>query len=642
MIKELEEQIRYHNHAYFVLNAPEISDAEFDRLVERLKALKPDSPVLSELVSDVTGKKVTHQRPMLSLDKCYNPEDFSNWFEKIHGSVIAMPKIDGVACSIRYDSKGQLILAATRGDGAEGEDITANVRRIKDVPRHCEEAKLTKQSSKSGSLRYARDDESAGFEIRGEIYMRLSRFKGHYQDNFSNPRNLAAGAIKQKNPDKSAAYELSFFAYDINGTNFETELEKFAYLKSLGFTPLPVNSAKTADACEQIYLDLLKKRSEFDYEIDGVVFRANQVSEQSRLGITAHHPKWSIAYKFQGDSAHTELVDIEWSLARTGVITPVAIVKPVEASGAMVSRASLHNLTQFQALELTHGAVVEIVRRGGVIPHIEQVLESLGQPFEYPKHCPSCQKETIIDGEFLCCPDPENCLQIIASRLIHFCSVLELEGFGEKIIYNLIGAGLLKQPADLFKLRFEDLIQLERMGEVLAKKLLTQIEQKRVISLPMFLTALGFDELGPTIAETLANKFESLDALRQATFEELTSIFGIGESIAHSIQKGFQAFEPETEALLKEIRLTKPEKPVFDSTHPLFSTSVVFTGTLVHLDRKEAQKKVRALGGQTPSTVSANTDYLVVGDGPISSKQKSAQKLGVKVLSEAEFVSMLA
>ena len=446
---------------------------------------------------------------------------------------------------------------------------------------------------------------------------------------------------KQKEANKSAAYELSFFAYDIAGTDLKTEFEKFAYLKSLGFTPMPVSLGDGPKACEQIYLDWLKKRHELDYEIDGVVFRANQVSEQSRLGITAHHPKWSIAYKFQGDSAHTELLDIDWSLARTGVITPVAIVKPVLASGAMVARASLHNLTIFEGLELTQGAVVEITRRGGVIPHIERVLESRGEPFSHPKHCPSCHKQAIIDGEFLCCPDPQNCPQIIASRLIHFCSVLELEGFGEKIVLNLIHAGLVRQPADLFKLKLEDLIKLDRMGEVLAKKLLGQIAQKRVISLPMFLTALGFDELGPTIAETLANQFESLENLQQASFESLTNIFGIGESIGRSIQKGFEIFKPEIEALLKEIKISKLDKPVFNQTHPLFNKSVVFTGTLTQLDRKEAQKKVRALGGHTPATVSANTDYLVVGDGPVSSKQKAAQKLGIRILSEAEYLAIL-
>lgn len=569
--KDLEDAIRHHNNAYFRLNKPEISDIEFDLLVEQLRKLNPKSPVLSELVSDITGTKITHQRPMLSLDKCYDLETFTKWFEKIQGPILAMPKIDGLACSIRYDSLGKLSLAATRGDGSEGEDITANILRILEVP-----VSLSCHQT---------------LEIRGEVYMRLSRFNAHYKDTFSNPRNLAAGALKQKDPNRSAAYELSFFAYDIDGTDLKTEFEKFIYLKQLGFTPMPVVLAHNPEECEKIFHDFMRQRLSLDYEIDGVVFRANQVSEQSRLGLTAHHPKWSIAYKFQGDSTHTELLNIEWSLARTGVITPVAIVKPILASGAMVARASLHNLTIFQSLELTQGAAVEITRRGGVIPHIERVLESHGEPFTHPTHCPSCHKKAIIDGEFLRCPDPQNCPQIIASRLIHFCSVLELEGFGEKIILNLIQAGLVKQPADLFKLQFEDLIKLDRMGEVLAKKLLGQVAQKRVISLPMFLTALGFDELGPTIAETLSNHFESLEALQRADFNSLTGIFGIGESIAQAIPKGFADFAPEIEALLKEIKITKPEKPVFDSQHPLFNKSVVFTGTLVHLDRKEAQKK---------------------------------------------------
>lgn len=616
---DLEAAIRHHNYAYFRLNKPEISDTEFDLLVEELRKLNPHSPVLTELVSDVTGSKITHQRPMLSLDKCYDLESFTKWFDKIQGPVLAMPKIDGLACSIRYDSLGTLSVAATRGDGSEGEDITANVLHIQDIPSLLPLGEL---------------------EIRGEVYMRLSRFKTHYQESFSNPRNLAAGALKQKDPNKSAAYELSFFAYDIDGTEIRTEFEKFEYLKKLGFYPMPVQLAHTPEDCEKIFHDFHNQRAYLDYEIDGVVFRANQVSEQSRLGLTAHHPKWSIAYKFQGDSTHTQLLDIEWSLARTGVITPIAIVKPVLASGAMVARASLHNLTIFEGLELTSNAVVEITRRGGVIPHIERVLESHGEPFIHPKHCPSCHKEALIDGEFLCCPDPKNCPQIIASRLIHFCSVLELEGFGEKIVLNLIHAGLVKQPADLFKLQFEDLIKLDRMGEVLAKKLLDQIALKRVISFSMFLTALGFDELGPTIAETLANHFETLENLQKADFESLTSIFGIGESIAHAILKGFVDFAPEIEALLKEVRITKPDKLHLDQKHPLFGKSVVFTGTLTQLDRKEAQKKVRSFGGHTPASVSANTDYLVVGDGPISSKQKAAQKLRIKILSEAEFLGL--
>lgn len=622
-IKHLEDQIRHHNRAYFVLNAPEISDPEFDQLVERLRVLKPNSPILTEIGSDLskTGNKVVHKRPMLSLNKCYNLTDFSDWFAKIKGSVLAMPKIDGVACSIKYDSKGHLNLAATRGDGEQGEDITANVKRIKDIPTHIK--------------------ISHNLEIRGEIYMRLSRFKAHYEETFSNPRNLAAGALKQKEANKSAAYELSFFPYDVGGTEFKTEFEKFEFLKSLGFIPMPVSLAGNPKACEQVYKDWAKKRLDLDYEIDGVVFRANQVSEQARLGITAHHPKWSIAYKFQGESAQTQLLDVEWSLGRTGAITPVAIFEPVWVSGAMISRASLHNLTIFESLHLTKGAFIQVVRRGGVIPHVEQVLESIGTPLHAPKHCPSCHKATIIDGEFLCCPEPENCPEIIAGRLIHFCSVLELEGFGEKIITSLIKAGLLKQPADLFKLRYEDLIKLERMGDILVKKLLNQVEQKRALSLSMFLTALGFDELGPSIAEVLANKFETLEALQQASFEELTSIFGIGESIAQSIQQGFKAFEPEIEALLKEVKITKPEKAIFDSGHPLFGKSVVFTGTLTQFERKEAQKKVRALGGQTPSSISASTDYLVVGDGPVSTKQKRAQKLGVKVLTEAEFLDLI-
>ncbi len=642
-ILELERLIRYHNRAYFVLNKPEISDPEFDQLVERLKRLKPNSSVLTEIGSDlsVSSKKVTHKRPMLSLDKCYGQRDFEKWFEKIKGSVLGMPKTDGIACSIHYDSHGNLTLAATRGDGEVGEDITANVLRIKGIPS---KIPLNPPLLKGEASPPFEKGGQGGFEIRGEVYMKLSRFREHYAKEFSNPRNLAAGALKQKESDKSAAYGLSFLAYDIDGTSLATESEKFAFLKSLGFEVMETHVFQRPEECEQHYRDWAKRRSNLDYEIDGVVFRADQVSEQTRLGVTAHHPKWSIAYKFQGESASTQLLGVEWSLGRTGVITPVAIVEPVQVSGAMVSRASLHNLTIFENLKLTEHAVVEIVRRGGVIPHVEQVFEAVGKPLNRPHDCPSCGREAVIDGEFLCCPEPETCPEIIAGRLIHFCSVLELEGFGEKIIHNLIRAGLLKEPADLFKLKLEQLLQLERMGDVLAKKLLAQVDAKRVIGLADFLTALGFDELGPTIAEALANHFGTLERLQQASSEELTSIFGIGESIAESVQHGFKAFASEIDALLKVVRIEKPTPKAENTGHPLFGKSVVFTGTLQKFERKEIQKRVRALGGLTPSTVSAQTDYLVLGggEGAPSSKHKAALKHGVKVLSEEEFEQLLS
>ncbi|MBL4818244.1 MAG: NAD-dependent DNA ligase LigA [Deltaproteobacteria bacterium] len=625
-IKQLEEQIRHHNYAYFVLSAPEISDPEFDRLVERLKELKPNSKALREIGSDlsIASKKIKHKRPMLSLDKSYDLNKFAKWFEKIHGSALGVPKIDGIACSIHYDPKGNLTLAATRGDGQVGEDITANVLRIKGIPNKI--------------------PPSSEFEVRGEIYMKLSRFKAHYEKDFSNPRNLAAGALKQKEPDKSAAYGLCFFAYDIDGTDLKTEVEKFNFLKELGFETMPTAVFESADACDEHYKDWQKKRDKIDYEIDGVVFRADQVSEQTRLGVTAHHPRWAIAYKFQGESAHTELKAVEWSLGRTGAITPVAIVEPVFVSGAMVSRASLHNLTIFKSLHLTEKAIVDITRRGGVIPHVEQVVEAVGgSPIQAPTHCPSCKREVIIDGEFLICPDPATCPDIITSRLIHFASVLELEGFGEKIILKLIDAGFLKEPADLFKLTRDKLLSLERMGEKLASKLLAQINQKRFIELPDFLTALGFDELGPSIANALAERFKSLEKLQQASFDQLTSIFGVGESIAESVQQGFKAFDDEINALLTEVQVKEASAKELQTDHVLYGKSVAFTGALQHFDRKEIQKKVRALGGQTPSSVSAKTDYLVIGEseGKASSKEKAALKHGVKVLSEKEFVKLL-
>ncbi len=640
-IEQLELLICHHNHAYFDEDKPEITDEAFDKLVETLRFLDPDSLIIEEIetqrVLKTADNIVVHQYPMLSLDKCYDDDNFSKWREKVNGPLIAMPKIDGVACSIRYDVNGQLEIAATRGDGKRGENITANVQRIFDVPHPLLKPLGTE------------------IEIRGEVYMKLSRFAACYKEQFANPRNLAAGALKQKEADKSAAYELSFFPYDLRGVTLETEEQKFKLLSELGFQVPFTELSNSDEQNKKVFLHFAQLRSELDYEIDGVVFRANRVSEHGRLGITAHHPKWTIAYKFQGESAQTYLENVEWSVGRTGVITPVVIVKPVFVSGATVTRASLHNWGLFRKLDLKKDALVEIVRRGGVIPHLERVLRSGGEPLCAPQSCPSCSGNVIEDGDFLRCQNPLSCPTVIEAKIEHFCAVLDIDGFGKKIIQTLIKEKLVHHPADLYRLELKNLLGLERVGEKLATKLLNEIKKKREIELMHLITALGIEEVGPTIAETIVKHYPTMEGLRSANIEEISAIYGIGISIAKSLLEGLKAEKKSIDDLLTEIKVAKPHANTnLNSSHPLFEKTVVFTGAMRHLERKEAQKQVRAVGGKTPATVSSSTDYLVVGDegssllgaGEISSKQKSAQKLieknaAIQIISESELIRML-
>lgn len=643
--QELAQLVVFHNRQYFVLNDPLISDDAFDKLVEALKIKNPYAEALLEIgakVENTFGQEVIHQRPMLSLDKCYDDETFYKWAEKINGSLVAMPKIDGVASSLLYDPRGNLYNASTRGDGRVGEDITKNVRMIDSIVQNLDHDVLKDVLV---------DDY---LEIRGEIFLPLSRFNQLYAEQFANPRNLAAGALKNKESEKSKSYGLSFFPYDIRGCRANTEAQKFLLLEKLGFVQMPWCLVPEIGRAHEIFKKFSEQRLQLDYEIDGVVFRANEIKDQNRLGETAHHPRFAIAYKFQTESMQTALVDIEWSVSRTGAITPVAIVKPVFLSGATITRASLHNLGIFRTLGLHERSLLEINRRGGVIPHVERVLSASGALLEPPSLCPSCQSELVIEGDFLLCIN-KDCVASVVSSLIHFCHVLNLEGFGEKLLRKLFENGLVQNFADIFRLKKEQLMNLERMGEVLAKKLLGEIEQKREVDLAVFLRALGISDVGNTISEILAANFHSLETIRKLTIAELMPLHGIGERIATSLVAGLQRHSAEITDLLLEIRVRDyvALKSLEDSEHILFGKSVVFTGKMAHLDRKSAQNLVKKLGGNTPASITAKTDYLVIGDegshllgqGSKSTKQKDAEKLisagsALRIISESEFLRL--
>lgn len=652
----LEVLIRRANREYWDKNAPTLPDTLYDLLVERLRRLDPENPVLSAMGPSQEGAEpalsteealrlspeqrfgatVRHQRPMLSLDKCYGQTDLDAWAGKIKGEFIVMPKMDGIACSVRYDRKGKLEMAATRGSGTEGEDITANVLRVRDVPGQIA----------SGGVEV---------EVRGELYMRLSNF-AKYKGEYSNPRNLTAGSVKQKDPKKSRAEHLSFFPYDVIGPDLVDERAKFAFLAKVGFHVEGFEFVAHGEL-QAAFERFARARPGLDYEIDGVVFRASLVAEHQRLGLTGHHPRYAIAYKFQGDSGHTDLLDVLWSVSRTGAITPVALLDPIELSGAMIGRSSLHNLGRFEELKLTRGCRVEVTRRGGVIPQVEQVIEAGpgAHPFELPTQCPACggavERKKKREGEFLLCANPKACVQARLRELEHFAKVVDIQGFGPKIVALAVDGGLLSAPADFYKLRAGDLAGLERMGDKSAQNLVDQVEAHRELPLPVFLQALGVDHLGKQNAVLLARELGTLARVRAATREDLIAIKGIKDAIADAIVDGLRERAGLIEALLREVKVIEGEAalPPAATSGELAGQTFLFTGGLEACSRERAQERVRELGGESASGVSKSLTYLVVGGeegGKKSSKQKKAEELikggaALKIIDEAEFLRIV-
>jgi DNA ligase (NAD+) len=623
-VEELEAEVRRHNRLYFIEHKPVISDYEFDRLVEELKKRKPGSKALTEIVSDVSriGAKVIHEVPMLSLDKAYDEKTVDDWAEKFEGDVIASPKIDGCAVSLKYGKDGELFQGATRGDGIEGEDITPNVRFIKSIPRRI---------------------NLKNVEIRGEVYMPLSVFS-RYKKEFANPRNLAAGAIKQKDPRKTGAYELSFWAYDILGADFTTEVEKRKYLEKEKF-PVVEWKKIPKEKMQKTFEDFLARRNKFDFETDGVVFKADLVAEQERLGSTAHHPRFAIAYKYQGETGVTLLKDIEWSVARTGIITPIAIVEPVELSGVTVSRASLHNIGIMKKLGVSKGARVLMMRRGEVIPHVESVVEGSGKTVEIPKRCPACGSPTELKDDFLYCTNSKSCVAAKMAELEHFIKEIGCDGFGEKLIGRLYETGLVTDPSEFYELTADELLRLERMGDVLAAKLIKNITDKRELSLEVFLRSLGIREVGRHVSKILG-EYGDIKKIMALTEEELSAIKTIGPVIAREVVGGLKQKRPLIEKLLRHVKIKKVKAKV-KVEGALAGKKVLFTGALIAMERRAAQALVEEAGGEAAEGVSRELDYLVVGDGGgAGSKLNKVKKIiaeggKTKILTEKEFLKLL-
>ena len=626
-VDKLASLIDYHNENYFIKNEPQITDEAFDKLIETLRSKDPYHPSLMKIVGN-SSQEIIHKYPMLSLDKCYDKESFLKWQKKIKGDIVALPKIDGIACSLIYDKNGKLITAATRGDGVKGENILSNVLMIKNVPQKIIIPNQVKEL----------------LEIRGEVFMPISIFQKYFAKDFSNPRNLAAGAIKLKDNIKSANYKLDFLAYDMIGDASLTISEKLASLAELGFSNIPFLMLN--NDVNDIVNNFLQKQKEFDFETDGVVFKANLVSEQERLGVTSHHPKYAIAYKFQSDCAQTNLINIEWSLARSGVITPVAIFEPVNVAQANLSRASLHNLKQFYSYGFKDKSIIEVSRRGGVIPQVERVISATGESLTHPQFCPCCNGAVIIKDDFLYCENSDNCLLVKKSNIIYFCKVMNIEGLGSKIIEKLINANLINNLSDIYKLDLNKLLSIDRMGEKLALKILQEISNAKSVDLVTFLQSLGIKEIAENVSFLIANEFKTLERIMNLSLEDLNNLFGIGPKIAQNLIYGLSAKQEEIKELLKLIYIKPYQELYIKSNGPFYKKSVVFTGAL-SIDRRQAQKLVKEQGGVTPSSVSKNLNFLVIADDKKeSSKQKEAYKLikdgaDIKIIDEHDFLRMI-
>ncbi len=657
-VDELRRKIEHHNRLYYTFDAPEIPDADYDALLARLEKLEqdydlvtPDSPtqrVGAEPLTQFT--QVTHENPMLSLSKVNTEQELRDFEARISKRLndpdaieySCEPKVDGVAVSLMYVS-GVLERAATRGDGVTGEDITHNVRTIGNIP-----------------LRLQLEKPPARLEVRGEIFLSKQGFQRintraseEGRKVFVNPRNTAAGAVRQLDPRNTAKIPLQMYCYSVGlveGMELPDSLsEIFNELEAFG---LPVNperqTLKGIDACLDYCLRLLDKRNGLDYEIDGAVIKVNRLSTQQELGNNARSPRWATAYKFPAEEKSTRVIDVEFQVGRTGTITPVARLEPVFVGGVTVSNTTLHNMDEIDRLGLRIGDEVIVRRAGDVIPKIVKVLypEKNKNPGQIvvPANCPACDSPVEKDGEVLYrCSAGIICPAQRKESIKHFASraALDIEGLGDKLIEQLVDEGRVSNVADLFRLKHKELEQLERMGAKSAAKLIAAIDKSKETSLPRFLYALGIREVGEATALALVNHFGDLQPIMEASKEALEEVADIGPIVAQHIETFFA--NQDNRALIEELIAQGVSWPVVEIDHSaqaLKGQTWVLTGTLEQMSRNEAKAELLALGAKVAGSVSARTDCVVAGPGA-GSKLAKAEQLNIKTIDEAEFLRQL-
>ncbi|HEX6594097.1 MAG TPA: NAD-dependent DNA ligase LigA [Bacillota bacterium] len=656
-IASLRELLTQYEYEYYVLDNPTVPDAEYDAKLQQLRKLEKTFPELitpNSPTQRVGGKpldafeKVQHRVPMLSLGNAFNEADLRDFDQRIKNMIdepvhyVCELKIDGLAVSLTYEN-GQFVRAATRGDGTTGEDITSNMRTIRSIP-------LT-------------ITETETLEVRGEAFMPQQSFlalneerKKNGEALFANPRNAAAGSLRQLDPRIAASRNLDVFIYGVGEWEVEevtSHSERLQFLQSLGFKINPKwKICHTIDDVIDFVNDWTDNRPDLSYEIDGIVVKVDDLHQQDRLGFTARNPRWAIAYKFPAEEVMTTLKDIELSVGRTGVITPTAILEPVQVAGTTVQRASLHNEDLIKEKDIRIGDQVVIKKAGDIIPEVVRVVfeQRTGheQEFYMPKECPACESELVRlnDEVALRCMNP-NCPAQIQEGLIHFVSrlAMNIEGLGEKVIAQLFREGLIETIADVYRLEREQLLQLERMGDKSVSNLLQAIEASKENSMEKLLFGLGIRFIGEKAAKILAQAFGTMDNLQRATYEELVQIDEIGKKMADSVVQYFS--EEHVQELIHDLKQLgvnmeyKGPRPEEQPIETVFSNkTVVLTGKLEDFTRKEAKEQIELLGGTVTGSVSKKTDLVIAGEAT-GSKYDRAQQLGITIWNEKQLKKAL-
>ena len=657
---KLRREIRHNEYLYYVLDAPEITDAEYDRMMVRLRELEaryPDSIPADSPTQRVGGRassqftEVRHLEPLLSLGNVFSAEELRAFDERVRSGLpagskveyVMEPKIDGLACSLIYEN-GKLVRAATRGDGVVGENVTANVRTIRSIP-------LTLKVPEGEAVPELLD-------VRGEVYMprqafmRLNEQRAERgESEFANPRNAAAGSLRQLDPQVTASRSLSFFAYYLVGEGAQPKhSESLALLARYGFKVSEnYKVVENIDEAIKYIGDFNELRQGLSYDTDGAVIKVNDVYQQRILGATGKDPRWATAYKYPPEQAETTLEDIDWRVGRTGVLTPTAVLTPVKLSGSVISRATLHNEDFIRAKDIRIGDRVVINKAGEIIPEVLRVVAEKRtgdeKEVEIPSVCPECGWRVERQGEeaAIRCTNPR-CPALGREGLIHFVSrdAMNIDGCGPSVINALLDAGLVRDAADLYSLRKEDLLKLERMGEKSADNLLAALAESKKNELDKLLFALGIRHVGAKVARILATEFGSMEKLQQAQPEELAQIRDIGDKIAESAVTWLNV--PANIDLVERLEaagLTMTfTPPASQEDNPFFGKTLVFTGTMPTLGRAEAKTMAQDVGAKVSGSVSKKTDYVIAG-AEAGSKLEKAQQLGVTVIDEAEFLRLL-
>jgi DNA ligase (NAD+) len=656
-VKKLREEIEYHNNRYYILDQPEISDAQYDRLMRELEKLEEEYPKLRSPNSPTQRVGATpleafeivrHTFPMLSLANAFDEseaKDFDKRVKKFLGysaeiTYVAEPKLDGLAVELVYE-RGQFVVGSTRGDGVNGENITQNLRTIKTIPLQL----IRKEVPVPERL-----------VVRGEVIIQLKKFKELNRKReeigeplFANPRNAAAGSVRQLDSKITAERPLEIYCYglgEVTGQTFKTHSEILQTFPKWGLRTNPnIQRYQNIDEVLEYYHKMNEKRETLPYEIDGIVIKVDRLDLQTRLGEISRSPRWALAFKFQPKQETTKILDIIVQVGRTGAITPVAVMEPVKVGGVEVSRATLHNQDEIDKKDVRVGDTVVIQRAGDVIPEVVQVITSkrkgTEKKFRMPSKCPVCGAEVIKEEAIHRCIGLD-CPAQLKGRIKHFASkrAMDIEGLGVKLIDQSVDKGLIKDVADIYYINKEKLIELERMADKSAQNIIDAIGKSKTKPLSKFLYALGIRHVGETTAEDLAHHFPRLDDLFHLSEEDLMEVEGIGPEVAASMHQFFRDKKnKESIELLKKAGV-KVIEPKIKEKGKLAGKTFLFTGALKDFGREEARNLVESLGGMTASSVSKKVDFVVVGEDP-GSKSDKAKELGIKILTEEDFKRMI-